>query len=117
MRALSLVTASEVGQERTVTWEIIVCWSQWHYRVLLFVNLWLGFIVKMYRSGRSSAFHEPELFRLKMLCAITFVSVFIIHSTSAGFLHPSSVLYGVIWYSLIFAFGNHLVNTRLAVSE
>ena len=84
---------------------------------LLFVNLWLGFIVKMYRSGRSSAFHEPELFRLKMLCAITFVSVFIIHSTSAGFLHPSSVLYGVIWYSLIFAFGNHLVNTRLAVSE
>jgi len=74
---------------------------------LLFLNFWVGFLGKVLFSERFIKHKGPD-YRINVLIAISFISIFIIHSTSGAFLHPFISAPNVIWYALIFAYGNYL---------
>ena len=72
---------------------------------IIFLFLWLGFVFKLVSKDRIMNPKDSE-FSLNVLAALAFLSVFIIHSTSGGFLHPELGGWATIWYGVIFAYGN-----------
>jgi len=74
----------------------------------LFVNLWLGFIILLLSNTRILFKHNDPEYKINILVALSFLSFFLIHSTSGSFLHPMGGYMGNVICGIIFAYGNNL---------
>jgi len=74
---------------------------------ILFLNFWFGFLKKVLSTDQLLKPKNPE-FRINVLITLSFLSIFIIASTSNAALHPFIATGGALWYGLIFAYGNYL---------
>jgi len=98
-------TGREYSDSHTGNQSILLNMGIFGYLIMLF--FWGGFIYTLLAS--SNLFHptNPD-YKLKILIILSFISVFIIHSTSGAFLHPTIGADATIWYGLIFSLGNYL---------